>query len=208
VGTSSESLSQIMIEILRFSASVAGLAAENMVRGGGWLFLELGRRIERAQAICTQAGYTLDQPPARLEPALRLLLELCDSLITYRTRYLTVLQAGPVLDLVLADDDNPRGLAFQLDAIGTLLERIAGPGDRSLSGVAVALLDDVQTMVSRVVGAADQALEGSQLPDALHRLADAIAALSDSVTRHYFALLPATQTLGMGAESAPMLGAA
>ena len=38
-------------QVLNFSATVAGYAAENMVRGGGRLFLDLGRRIERAQAI-------------------------------------------------------------------------------------------------------------------------------------------------------------
>ena len=208
VGGSSEALSLVMVDILRFSASVAGLAAENMVRGGGWLFLELGRRMERAQSICTQIGYTLEQSPAQLEPALRLVLELCDSLITYRTRYLTVLQAGPVLDLVLADDGNPRGLAFQLVSIGNLLDQIAGPGDRSLSEVAATLADDVQAMVARVAAAPDQAIAASLLPDTLHSLAESIAALSDRVTRHYFALLPVTQTLGTGEETAPLQGAA
>ena len=208
VGFSAEALSQVMVDILRFSASVAGLAAENMVRGGGWLFLELGRRIERAQSICTQIGYTLEQPAARMEPALRLVLELCDSQITYRTRYLTVLQAGPVLDLVLADDGNPRGLAFQLVSIGALLDQIGGPSDRVLSGIVAAFAADIQTMVARVADSPDQAAAASRLPEALHRHADAIAALSDRMTRHYFALLPATQTVGMGQESKPLQGAA
>ena len=204
----SAALSQVMVDILRFSASVAGLAAENMVRGGGWLFLELGRRMERAQSICTQVGFALQQPPARLEPALRLVLELCDSLITYRTRYLTVLQAAPVLDLVLADDGNPRGLAFQLASTRTLLDQIAGPGDRSLSGVAGDLLDGIQAMVTRVAETADQATAASMLPETLHRHAETIAALSDNVTRLYFALLPPTQTVGTGEEAALLAGAA
>lgn len=208
VGGSSEALSQVMVDILRFSASVAGLAAENMVRGGGWLFLELGRRIERAQSVCTQIGYALEQPPARMEPALRMVLELCDSLITYRTRYLTVLQAGPVLDLVLADEGNPRGLAFQLVSIGALLEQIGGPSDRALPSIVATLASDIQTMVGRVADASDQAAAASRLPVVLHHHADTIAALSDRMTRHYFALLPATQTLGMGEESTPLLGVA
>lgn len=205
---SADALSLVMVDILRFSASVAGLAAENMVRGGGWLFLELGRRMERAQAVCSQVGFALEQPPARVEPALRLVLELCDSLITYRTRYLTVLQPAPVLDLVLADEGNPRGLAFQLAAIGHLLDQIGGPGDRSLSGVATALFDDIQVMVNRVAEAQDQAVAASMLPATLHRHAASIAALSDRVTRHYFALLPIVQTVGMGEETPSFQGAA
>ncbi len=201
VSHSWEALSVVMVDILRFSASVAGLAAENMVRGGGWLFLELGRRMERAQAICSQVGFSLEQSPARIEPALRLVLELCDSLITYRTRYLTVLQPAPVLDLVLADDGNPRGLAFQLAAIGHLLDQISGPGDGALSGIARGLLDDIQARVNTVAEAPDQAVAACLLPEILHKHAANIATLSDRVTRHYFALLPMAQTLGMGEEN-------
>ena len=203
-----EALSLVMMDILRFSASVAGLAAENMVRGGGWLFLELGRRMERAQAICSQVGFALEQRPARVEAALRLVLELCDSLITYRTRYLTILQPAPVLDLVLADEGNPRGLAFQLAAIGHLLDQIAGPGDRQLSAVAALLLEDTQAMVTHVAESPDQAAAASSLPRMLHKQASSIAVLSDRVARHYFALLPVAQTLGMGEETLSLRGVA
>jgi uncharacterized alpha-E superfamily protein len=203
-----EALSLVMMDILRFSASVAGLAAENMVRGGGWLFLELGRRMERAQAICSQVGFALEQPPARVEAALRLVLELCDSLITYRTRYLTILQPAPVLDLVLADDGNPRGLAFQLAAIGHLLDQIAGPGDRQLSAVAASLLEETQAMVTEVAESPDQAAAASTLPRTLHKQAASIAVLSDRVARHYFALLPVAQTVGMGEETLALSGVA
>ena len=61
----------------------------------------------------------LEQPPGPIQPGhveagLQLALELRDSVITYRTRYLAVMQAAPALDLILADEGNPRGLAFQL----------------------------------------------------------------------------------------------
>jgi uncharacterized alpha-E superfamily protein len=46
--TSLDRLGHAMNAVMRFAAAVAGVAAENMVRGGGWLFLDLGRRIERA----------------------------------------------------------------------------------------------------------------------------------------------------------------
>ncbi len=52
------------------------------------------------------------------------MLELCDSVITYRSRYLTVLQPAPALDLVLADPSNPRALAFQLEAISRNLSEV------------------------------------------------------------------------------------
>ena len=119
-------LTQAMVGISRFSTAVAGVAAENMVRGGGWLFLDLGRRLERAQAVTTEVGFSIDQPAARMEAGLRLALELCDSSITYRSRYFNVLQAAPVLDLVLADQGNPRGLAFQLVVMHESLDALGG----------------------------------------------------------------------------------
>jgi uncharacterized alpha-E superfamily protein len=197
-----------MVGVLRFSASVAGFAAENMVRGGGWLFLELGRRIERAQSIAIQVSFAIDQPASRIEASLRLVLELCDSLITYRTRYLTVLQPGPVLDLVLADDGNPRGLVFQLAAIARLLDDIAGRPGSLLSGAASALLDETLSRVAQIVAARDPAIAASELPPMLREIGRGVGALSDRVTRHYFALLPVAQTVGLDRDDDDIRGAA
>ena len=45
---------------------------------------------------------------------LEMLLEVGDSSMTYRSRYFTVLQAAPVLDLLMNETANPRSLAFQI----------------------------------------------------------------------------------------------
>jgi uncharacterized circularly permuted ATP-grasp superfamily protein len=74
-----EGLEQAMGGVLRYTASVAGVAAENMVRAGGYTFLDLGRRVERAQSVAAQLRFALAQPPSRIEGGLRLALELCDS---------------------------------------------------------------------------------------------------------------------------------
>ncbi|MDP9053062.1 MAG: alpha-E domain-containing protein, partial [Acidobacteriota bacterium] len=47
-------------------------------------------------------------------PMLEMLLEVCDSSMTYRSRYFTVMQPAPVLDLLMNDPVNPRSLAFQI----------------------------------------------------------------------------------------------
>jgi uncharacterized circularly permuted ATP-grasp superfamily protein/uncharacterized alpha-E superfamily protein len=196
VGTSLDRLGHAMTGVLRFSAAVAGLAAENMVRGGGWLFLDLGRRIERSQAICAEVAHALDQPASRIEGGLRLALELCDSAITYRSRYLTVLQPGPVLDLVLADISNPRALAFQLAGLRTRLTDIVGRPD-SLIDLASDLRREAQEIVDAVEAHAEPALETGRVPARLRAIEAGVAALSDKVNRRYFALLPTTQPLGV-----------
>ena len=88
------------------------------------------------------------------------MLELCNSVITYRSRYLTVLQPAPVLDLVLADEGNPRGLAFQLEAMWHHLTNVAGHSEGGLATDAAALLADTGVLVRRVADAADQAARG------------------------------------------------
>jgi uncharacterized circularly permuted ATP-grasp superfamily protein/uncharacterized alpha-E superfamily protein len=204
---------QAMSRVVAFSATIAGLAAENMVRGGGRLFLDLGRRVERAEAVADQIACALEFPgvaqqPARVEHGLRLALELCDSSITYRSRYLTVLQPAPALDLVLADDGNPRGLAFQLAAMRALLAEIGGGSDNSLAAGAATLQDEPQAMVRMVSEAADQSLAAASLPVRLRALRDAVAELSDRVSRRYFALLPTARTVGIEPPVQPMRGAA
>jgi uncharacterized alpha-E superfamily protein len=110
--------------IVRYVATLSGLGQENMTRGTGWLFLDLGRRIERAQFVLNSALGPFQQSPIDWDAAMRLALELCDSTITYRWRYLGQLQPAPVLDLVVLDDSNPRSFAFQLRSIRSHLERL------------------------------------------------------------------------------------
>lgn len=198
VGRSLDQLAHAMQTALRFSTIVAGIAAENMVRGGTWLFLELGRRFERAGAVARIASQALAEPPARIETALLLMLELCDSAITYRSRYLTALQPAPVLDLVLADEANPRSLAFQLAAIRHLLADVAASGENNLGAEAGALQERAIGLAARIFAAADQATEASFLPPELAEIGTRIADLSDMLSRRYFALLPAAQALGFG----------
>src|SRR5262249_18759316 len=79
----------------------------------------LGRRIERAIATCRFVRQFADaQAPGG---ALDVLLELCDSQITYRSRYVMVAAPAPVIDLVVLDPNNPRSIAYQLDRIETPL---------------------------------------------------------------------------------------
>ena len=187
-------------EIVRFVATLSGLAQENMTRGTGWRFLDLGRRLERAQFVLTSALDPFTQSPIDWDAAMRLALELCDSTITYRTRYLGQLQPAPVLDLVVLDDSNPRALAFQLRAINGHLDYLA-----RASGVLVpalpASLDNDFAAVVRQFNGDEQTWRHEGLALAMLRdvAADADAKLerlSEAITRAYFSHVPAAQAVG------------
>jgi uncharacterized alpha-E superfamily protein len=107
-------------------ATFGGLVAENMTRGAGWRFLEIGRRIERGIVICNIIGSLVASRSAWVELSVRLAFELCDSIITHRKRYLTESYSLPMLDLVLSDSANPRGLAYQLDSLLAHLDPLVG----------------------------------------------------------------------------------
>ena len=196
-----EQASLLTTRVLEFSAAMAGLAAENMVRGGGRLFLDFGRRIERAQAILSQLAQLLEQPPGavqsgRVEVALRLALELRDSVITYRSRYLATLQPAPALDLILADEGNPRGLAFQLRAVRDLLNGLSDEPD-NLSMALDPLTHEIGSIVTDLLAARDQMVAAAALPRRLGALEQAVGELSDLVSRRYFAMLPVARSVGL-----------
>jgi uncharacterized circularly permuted ATP-grasp superfamily protein/uncharacterized alpha-E superfamily protein len=92
-------------------AALSGLLEENFNRVVGWPFVDLGKRVERAINTCRFARQFTDTDPT-LE-ALDALLELIDSQITYRARYLSGVVRAPVLDMAVLDPFNPRSVAFQ-----------------------------------------------------------------------------------------------
>lgn len=105
-------------------AAFSGLVMENMTRSDGWRFLDLGRRLER---IRTTIGLVL-QLAARGKPeengSLELLLELADSTMTYLNRYNSPPRLAQLIDLVFADESNPRSVIFQLETIGEHLQQL------------------------------------------------------------------------------------
>jgi uncharacterized circularly permuted ATP-grasp superfamily protein/uncharacterized alpha-E superfamily protein len=96
-------------------AAFAGLASEHMGRTASWRFHDLGRRVERALAVCRLIAAFADDHASAED--LMILLELCDAQITYRQRYSTGLSLMAVRDLVGLDPFNPRSIRFQVSII-------------------------------------------------------------------------------------------
>jgi uncharacterized circularly permuted ATP-grasp superfamily protein/uncharacterized alpha-E superfamily protein len=161
-------------EALRIVASFSGLAQENMSQLAGWRFLELGRRIERA--IVTSRFVRQFAFSAELDGALDVLLELADSQITYRLRYVMVAAPAPVVDLVALDPNNPRSVVYQLGRIEGHLAAVPRHADDSR----LTLPQQIATgLAARLRTAEAAALDEQAFVDAesaLMKLADAIAA--------------------------------
>jgi uncharacterized alpha-E superfamily protein len=114
-----------MINIcLELLSAFSGMERENTTRGLGWLFLSIGRRLERAIYLTRQLR-GISSPLSEQEwPLLECLLEVADSSMTYRSRYYTTLQPLAVLDVLMADESNPRSLHFQLTHLADLYQKL------------------------------------------------------------------------------------
>ena len=157
---------------LRIIASFSGLAQENMSRLAGWRFLELGRRIERAIATCR---FVRQFAFAKLDGALDVLLELADSQITYRLRYVMVAAPAPVIDLVVLDPNNPRSLAHQLARIEAHLAALPQRNDDGRLSPPEQIATALATQIRTANAAALDAPTFLAAEEALMKLADLIA---------------------------------
>jgi uncharacterized circularly permuted ATP-grasp superfamily protein/uncharacterized alpha-E superfamily protein len=168
--------------ILGFGATFAGIAAENMSRDGGWLFLEMGRRLERGEILADTLSILLDAAPERLEPGLALGIELADSVLSYDLRHAGILAPAPVLAMLLADSGNPRSLLFQCSALRWSLERLGADDDA----------EQARLLQAEAVNLANRATD---LATPLATIAARLRMLSDKVQRRFFTLLPEAHQL-------------
>ena len=105
-------------------SAFSGMERENINRGLGWLFMGIGRRLERAIYITRQLREITTPLCERDWLLLECLLEVADSSMTYRSRYYTTLQPLAVLDVLFADGSNPRSLDFQLTHLVHLYQQL------------------------------------------------------------------------------------
>jgi uncharacterized circularly permuted ATP-grasp superfamily protein/uncharacterized alpha-E superfamily protein len=168
-----------------------GLAAESMTRGEGWRFLDMGRKLERAVHTIHLLKATLVTPVPNEGPVLDAVLEIADSRMTYRRRYLSSLRAEAVLDLVVDDETNPRSLASQLADLLDDVDHLprAGTGGRSAEQrFALSALSSVRMAEPEKLAAVDG---GSRplLQELLDLVGGWLPILSDAITQQYLSHL-------------------
>jgi uncharacterized alpha-E superfamily protein len=172
-------------------ASFGGLASESMTRGSFWRFMDMGRRIERAQSMSTLLRATLAAPRKGFDESalLESILDISDSSMTYRRRYMANLQFAPVLDLLLADETNPRSVAYQFCALEDHVDNL--PRDKSMAHlspeqrIVVSALSAVRlTEIESLCNVGTDGRRGN-LEKILLRVDEEMKAFSDVVTRGF-----------------------
>jgi uncharacterized alpha-E superfamily protein len=174
-------------------AGLMGLADTLMSRDQTWLFFTLGRCLERTDVVARQlATVAFDEV---FDTGLVMLLRSCGGYEPYLRLSQGVVEPGRVLDFLLRDRLFPRSafasLALAEDCLDQINAGHQGAWDdaRGLIGLARAELEySAPSTLARGLEAR------------LERLQIAISAVSDAVTRRYFAQdLPLQWRQGVGA---------
>ncbi len=173
-------------------SAFGGQMMENVTRGDGWRFLDIGRRLERANQMVELLRAGFGANPVKENGQLEALLEIADSQLTYRSRYLNTMQADLVLDLLLTDEANPRSIAFQLMRLREHMNELPESqttGRRSGEWrIALRMLDAVQLAEPADLMRVDGLGRLASLEDLLAALGSDLRSLSEKLTRAYFTL--------------------
>jgi uncharacterized circularly permuted ATP-grasp superfamily protein/uncharacterized alpha-E superfamily protein len=180
-------------------AAFSGMGMENMTRSFGWRFLDMGRRIERSAQTSALLESLLDAGDPEDDGSLILVLEIADSFMTYRSRYLLTPQLAPVLDLLLLDETNPRSVAFQLAALVEHLGQLprdpaqAEPGTEQR--LAAGVLDELRQADIASLCRRSRLGDRPGLKALLGRVSADLPTLTTSITRTYFSHADAVRSV-------------
>ena len=180
-------LTRIILEL----ASFHGLAKENMTRAQGWMFLDMGHRIERTVYICELLRAGLRSADAENPSLLEAILEVGDSTITYRNRYSLLPQLAAVYDLLMLDELNPRGLRFQFERIRQQFEHLPHEQNSALLTPAMRVFLENSTRLqlcdpTELARVEPGTWAQTQVARLLTQLIEAMPLLNDALTAGYF----------------------
>jgi len=174
----------------------SGLAMESMTRGLGWQFMDMGRRLERAMFHTSILKTGLPMVCDESRSALEALLEVSDSIMTYRARYRTTFQLAPVLDLLIVDETNPKSLAFQFSQLSEHVEHLPRPQRRRFTSLeeklALEMLTAARLLDLTDIHCEDASAAHTHLTDFLQTMEKILLDFTQQITAHYLSRVPTT----------------
>ena len=174
---------EVVDDTLMSLVAVGGLEMAHMTRDQGWRFLSLGRHLERLHFIATTLMDCAARSSTSDSSLLEWLLELSDSVLTYRVRYVQRPEWHSVMDLIVFDERNPRSAHFQASKLGKHVRLLP---DAPL-GDLVAEIDRVLASCRSTDHAAGSISgRGRSIEPLLTSFERMAARLSDTLTLRYF----------------------
>lgn len=181
---------EILDDAVRSLSAFSGMEMENMTRNHGWRFLDMGRRVERALHLAELLRSLIARGDPEADGSLVLILELADSIMTYRSRYLTTPMVPPVIDLLVMDETNPRSIAFQMSVLADHVDQLPRDSDVHVrtpqQREVLSLVTEIR--LSEIAELCHQDSDGrrSALDLLLRRIVTTMPRLSELISRDYF----------------------
>jgi uncharacterized circularly permuted ATP-grasp superfamily protein/uncharacterized alpha-E superfamily protein len=183
-----------LLRLQRSLLALSGVCAENMERDPAWLFLDGGRRLERARSLVRLLRSVLVEKRAGVVEDLLVesLLKTSESLIIFRRRAGSILHVSGALDLLVYDVANPRSVLFQLDRLVAHLaelpkrssaQRLANEERLALETTTLLRLTDPDRLATVDGGTGRRA----ELDNVFGTVDGLLGDLLDSLQRTYFA---------------------
>jgi uncharacterized circularly permuted ATP-grasp superfamily protein/uncharacterized alpha-E superfamily protein len=203
----SAGVQELLDSLVLAFAAFTGLASDSMPRGQAWQFLDIGRRIERAAFVAQLQRDTLVESSA--DPVLfEAILEIADSLQTYRRRYLTHWDTQAIADLLLADETNPRSALYQIALIGDHLATLPRDAARPNTHQDHRLILKLRTLIELAnlteICSAPSGSRREALNVFLSDILDQLRAITDAITQMYFSHATVSQVLADGRTEAAL----
>ncbi|MFT0172689.1 circularly permuted type 2 ATP-grasp protein [Paraburkholderia mimosarum] len=106
-------------------SAISGCQGDRMTRDEAWRLLFAGRHIERVAALATMLRIAAHERTLATPAGFDVLLQLFDSTLTYRSLYPGRFEVPALLDLIVTDPTNPRGLYGVYARLRARLDEIA-----------------------------------------------------------------------------------
>ncbi len=184
--------------------ALSGLAHESMVRGIGWRFMQMGKRLERGLLTATTIRELLvpEVSPSDQNTLIEAMLLSMETLISYRRRYRARMAVQTSLDIVLLDTTNPRSLLHQVDMLAKHIEKLPRSPDarHELTGEERAALDSVTSLKLSLLGELSTREDGKRnnLCNSLDKVTANLTAINNFITDKYFDHREPSQQLVQG----------
>ncbi len=168
-------------------AAVTGAQTDRMTRDHGWRLLTVGRLIERLIGLSARMRAFLKAGALGSAAGIDLMLELFDSVITFRARYQRHEDLLALTDLLVLDSANPRSLAGVMRRLRTEIGKL--PGDEASLAP---LLTRLPAEGAGLTLDSLRSIDDEHLPGILDALAEKLSAaaklLADDIASRYFTL--------------------
>lgn len=168
-------------------AAATGAQTDRMTRDHGWRLLTVGRLLERLQGVSLRMEVFLRTEALGTVAGVEGLLELFDSLITFRARYQRHEDLLALTDVLVLDSANPRAFAGVLRRLRTELGKLPEPAKGLQPFLDMLPLESVGLTLDDLRDLNDEGL-AARLLSLSQELWQAGGTLADGLSECYFTL--------------------